>query len=111
VVPVRHPTSDLDETVHQRVRLGILAVAVEVAEVDFAYLKRALDLTDGNLSKHLQVLEKAGLVEIRKGYEGKRPRTWVSATGAGREALDTELAALKALVAKLDGVKRDGAPP
>jgi DNA-binding MarR family transcriptional regulator len=108
---VRHPTSDLDETVHQRVRLGILAVAVEVAEVDFAYLKRALDLTDGNLSKHLQVLEKAGLVEIRKGYEGKRPRTWVSATAAGREALDTELAALKALVAKLDGVKRDGPAP
>jgi DNA-binding MarR family transcriptional regulator len=108
---VRHPTSDLDETVHQRVRLGILAVAVEVAEVDFAYLKRALDLTDGNLSKHLQVLEKAGLVEIRKGYEGKRPRTWVRATDAGREALDTELAALKALVAKLDGVKRDGPAP
>ena len=105
---MRHPTSDLDETVHQRVRLGILAVAVEATEVDFAYLKRALDLTDGNLSKHLRVLEKAELIQIRKGYEGRRPRTWVRATRQGRAALATELRALKQLVQQLEGA---GAEP
>jgi len=95
---VRHPTADLDEVVHQRARLGILAILAEANEVDFGYLRRTLKLTDGNLSGHLQVLEKAGLITLTKGYEGKRPRTWVRVTKLGRDAFQAELAALKQLV-------------
>jgi DNA-binding MarR family transcriptional regulator len=98
VEPVTHPTADLDEVVHQRARLGILAILTEANEVDFGYLRQTLKLTDGNLSGHLQVLERAGLVDLTKGYEGKRPRTWVHITKLGRDAFQAELAALKQLV-------------
>ncbi len=98
-----HPALQLDDTVHQRVRLGILAVLSEAARADFGHLREALTLTDGNLSRHITVLEEAGLVEVEKGFEGRRPRTWVSATNAGRRALDEEIAALSALISRVNG--------
>jgi DNA-binding MarR family transcriptional regulator len=101
---VTHPALRLDDTVHQRVRLGILAVLREARRADFGYLRDALELTDGNLSRHIAVLEQAGLVEVEKGFEGKRPRTWVQATKAGRAALDTELAALRELITRMGNV-------
>jgi Winged helix DNA-binding domain len=57
----RHPPSGLDDTVHQRVRLGILTIAHEARRVEFSYLRDNLELTAGNLSQHLGVLESAGL--------------------------------------------------
>lgn len=98
-----HPVQRLDDVVHQRVRLGILAVLTEADRADFAYLRDALALTDGNLSRHLSVLEQAGLVRIHKAFEGRKPRTWVQATRRGRSALDGELAALRDLLARLGG--------
>jgi DNA-binding MarR family transcriptional regulator len=100
---VTHPTRSLSEVVHQRHRLGILTVAREVDQVEFGYLRDTLDLTPGNLSRHLAVLEEAGLVAIEKGYAGRRPRTWVRLTRQGRAALDDELRALRRLL--------DGGPP
>lgn len=94
----QHPITQLDDTIHQRVRLGILAVLTEADQADFGYLKEALDLTDGNLSRHLRVLEEAGLVSIKKGYEGRRPRTRVNATRRGRSAFTGHLAALQELI-------------
>jgi DNA-binding MarR family transcriptional regulator len=100
---VTHPTRSMSEVVHQRHRLGILTVAREVDQVEFSYLRDTLDLTAGNLSRHLAVLEESGLVAIEKGYAGRRPRTWVRITPRGRTALDEELRLLRRL---LDG----GAP-
>jgi DNA-binding MarR family transcriptional regulator len=105
VVDDSHPSQRLDDTVHQRVRLGILAVLAEADQADFGFLKDALKLTDGNLSRHLQVLEEAGYVAVRKTFEGRRPRTWISATRAGRSAFASEVAALRELIA---GVDRSG---
>ena len=98
-----HPALRLDDTVHQRVRLGILAVLREASRADFSYLRDALELTDGNLSRHIAVLEQAGLVEVEKGFEGKRPRTWVQATRAGRTALDAEMKAMRELMERIGG--------
>ncbi|MEU3570518.1 transcriptional regulator [Kitasatospora sp. NPDC036755] len=98
-----HPTSGLDDVVHQRVRLGILAVTKEARQVEFTFLRGTLGLTAGNLSQHLAVLEKAGLVTIDKGYEGKRARTWIQLTKAGKKALGDEITALKALIHQLEG--------
>jgi DNA-binding MarR family transcriptional regulator len=100
-----HPTSGLDDVIHQRVRLGILAVLAEARRADFGYLRDALDLTDGNLSRHLQVLEEAGHVRIAKTFEGRRPRTWVSATARGRAAFAAELGALRALLKRVDDAR------
>jgi DNA-binding MarR family transcriptional regulator len=88
----------LDDVIQQRVRLGVLAILAEINRCDFAYLRRNLEVTDGNLSSHLQQLESVGYVRIEKGYEGKRPRTWIELTPAGRRAFDQHIAALRRLV-------------
>lgn len=98
-----HPTLALDNTVHQRVRLGILSVLAEADEADFAYLRTALGLTDGNLSRNLQVLAAAGLVRIDKRFEERRPRTWISPTKEGRRAFAAEVKSLRELLARVDG--------
>jgi DNA-binding MarR family transcriptional regulator len=97
-----HPANGLDDTVHQRVRLGILTIAHEARRVEFSYLRSNLDLTAGNLSQHLGVLENAGLITIEKGYAGKRARTWVTLTKAGRAALAEEIANLKLLISRVE---------
>lgn len=96
-----HPTNGLDEVVHQRARLGILAMLAEADKVEFGLIQQTLELTAGNLSRHLATLETARLVHIEKGYEGRRPRTWVGITPAGRTALKKEVQALRDLVARL----------
>jgi DNA-binding MarR family transcriptional regulator len=105
-----HPASGIDETVHQRYRLGILTITAEAKRAEFGYLQEALGLTAGNLSRHVSVLEQAGLVQVDKGYAGRRPRTWVSITRSGRAALAAEMRALAALVRDYDAapVPSDG---
>jgi len=98
----QHPVIGLDDVVHQRVRLGILTVAHQARRVEFGFLRTSLDLTAGNLSQHLGVLEKAGLVDVEKGYEGRRPRTWVTLTPAGEKALRDEIIQLKRLIHELE---------
>lgn len=100
-----HPVNGIDDVVHQRARLGILAILNETAQADFGYLRDALELTDGNLSRHLKVLEEANLVDVEKGYEGKRPRTWVKITKLGKKALAYEVEALKTLVKRVGQVR------
>lgn len=97
-----HPVNGIDDVVHQRVRLGILTIAHQARRVEFGYLRTTLDLTAGNLSQHLTVLEKAGLITVEKGYEGRRARTWVELTKPGRQALHDEVAALKTLIHQLE---------
>jgi DNA-binding MarR family transcriptional regulator len=97
-----HPANGLNDVVHQRVRLGILTIAHEARKVEFGYLRESLELTAGNLSQHLAVLDKAGLVTIDKGYAGKRARTWITLTKAGRAALREEIDQLRQLIAQID---------
>jgi DNA-binding MarR family transcriptional regulator len=98
-----HPTAELDETVHQRVRLGVLAILSEADRATFTYLRDTLDVTDGNLSAHVAVLAKAGLVRIDKGFVDNRPRTWVRATAKGRSTFQAEISALSKLVGRYRG--------
>jgi DNA-binding MarR family transcriptional regulator len=97
-----HPTAALNDVVHQRVRLGILTIAHEARRVEFGFLRTTLGLTAGNLSQHLTVLETAELISIYKGYEGRRGRTWIRLTKAGRRALTEEIAALRKLIKLFD---------
>ena len=97
-----HPATGLDDVVHQRVRLGILTIAHEARRVEFGFLRTQLELTGGNLSQHLGVLESAGLIEVEKGYAGRRARTWVTLTRAGHAALAEEIARLKQLIVRVE---------
>jgi DNA-binding MarR family transcriptional regulator len=97
-----NPAAGFDELVHQPKRLAILVVLGEAGRADFSYLKRVLALTDGNLGRHLAVLEEASLIELHKGFEGKRPRTWATITRNGRARLKQELVAMRALVNRFD---------
>ncbi|MEK8225578.1 transcriptional regulator [Oerskovia sp. M15] len=103
--PERHPLSQLDETIHQRARLGILAILVESRDADFTHLKHALQLTDGNLGRHLEVLVASGYVELRKASDGRRSRTWARITPRGRQALLVEVELLRGLLASLPPVE------
>lgn len=95
----------LHDVVHQPARLGILTVLAETSRADFPYLKSVLGLTDGNLGRHLEVLAGAGLVTLTKGYEGRRPRTWVEITRAGQRALGAQMAAMKELVERYESLE------
>lgn len=97
-----HPVTALDDVVHQRTRLGILTVLAECQRADFPFLKSVLELTDGNLGRHLEVLAGEGLITLAKGYEGRRPRTWAEITGLGRDALAAQIAAMKELVRRFE---------
>ena len=103
-----HPTSRMQDDVHQRVRLGILAILNGASRADFRYLRDALGVTNGNLGQHIQVLEAAGLVEVTKVFEDRKPRTWVRITRAGRAAFQAEVAALRELIESLDGHASEG---
>jgi DNA-binding MarR family transcriptional regulator len=100
------PGEVLDDVVHQRSRLGILTIAREAKRVDFGFLQEALGLTAGNLSRHLQVLEEAGMIAIEKGYEGRRTKTWIAITATGVDALQIEILALKQIVARVEKADR-----
>ena len=88
----------IDEVIHGRLRLGIMAYLASAEAADFATLKQRLSATDGNLSVHLSKLEQAGYVAIDKRFVGKKPQTSVSLTAAGREAFIAYLDAMAKLV-------------
>lgn len=76
----------IDKLVHEPVRMALLSVLDGVAEADFSFLRRTLQLTQGNLSAHLTKLEAGGLVTVTKSFQGRTPRTTVKITAAGRDA-------------------------
>jgi DNA-binding HxlR family transcriptional regulator len=92
--------SRIDEVIHGRVRLGIMAVLSGVDTADFNTLKARLQTTDGNLSVHLRKLEDAGFVAVNKRFEGRKPLTEASMTPAGRRAFVAYLDAIQGLVGK-----------
>jgi len=75
----------LDRVIHERARLGILtSLAANPKGLVFGDLRRLCGLTDGNLSRHLAVLQETGLVEVTKGFERNRPQTTCRITAEGR---------------------------
>lgn len=81
----------IDDVIHGRMRLGIMAYLIRTEVADFNELKAALNATQGNLSVHLRKLDEAGYVKIDKGYLGRKPRTQVQLTQKGRKAFTAYL--------------------
>lgn len=78
--------SQVDEIIHGRIRLAVMAYLSAVSPASFPELTEKTGTTNGNLSTHLTKLESAAYVELEKGYKGKRPQTLVHITQTGRTA-------------------------
>ena len=91
----------IDEVIHGRLRLGVMAFLSGAGAADFNELKGRLQATDGNLSVHLRKLEEAGYVAIRKSFVGRKPLTRVELTEPGSQAYRRYLDALGKLVGGL----------
>ncbi|MGC0364323.1 DNA-binding transcriptional ArsR family regulator [Rhodococcus sp. 27YEA15] len=96
-----HPYLQLDDTVHQKARLAILSILAGGVEVDFGFLRSTLELTDGNLGRHLDVLLTAGYICVRRTYNGRRARSWLTITDGGRAALAVEVDALRSMLGQI----------
>ena len=92
-----HPRHRLDPLIHAPIRLSIMAFLAEVDRAEFALVRDEVEVTAPALSKQVALLEEAGYLDVDKGYVGKRPRTWLSLTPAGRAAMTRHLAALRAI--------------
>jgi DNA-binding transcriptional ArsR family regulator len=89
----------LDRVIHEKARLGVMtSLMAHPRGLAFGDLRQLCGLTDGNLSRHLQVLQEAGLVELTKGYERNRPLTTCRLTAAGRKRFVDYLAVLERVV-------------
>jgi DNA-binding MarR family transcriptional regulator len=90
-----------DETIHQPVRLKIMVALRALPErekMDFTRLKAAVEATDGNLGAHIGILEQAGYVGVEKDFVGKKPRTRMQITKAGRRAFERYVEYLRTIV-------------
>ena len=88
----------IDEIIHGRIRLGIMAYLSGAERADFNTLKARLQTTDGNLSVHLRKLEEAGFVSVAKSFNGRKPLTEASLTEEGRTAFVAYLDAMAGLL-------------
>lgn len=95
-----HPRFQLNEAIHQPVRLSILGLLANARRVEFAFLRDHLGLKDANLSQHLTALESLGYITIIKGFVGKRAHTWVEMSDAGRAAFTEYLDVLRQIIAQ-----------
>ncbi|MDG4757352.1 transcriptional regulator [Micromonospora sp. WMMD710] len=95
----------LDPALLDPTRLAIVALLAGTEWAEFAFVRDAVELSDSALSKRISALGDGGYVDVRKGYVGKRPRTWINLSAAGRAALSAHIAALQ------DIANRAAAPP
>ncbi len=95
--------AELNETIHQPVRLRIMAALVTLEpedEMDFSTLRDLLQVTDGNLGAHLRKLEEAGYIAVAKVFVQRKPRTFVAATLDGRRVFREHVVALESILTR-----------
>jgi len=78
----------LDDIIHSRIRLAIIAVLITLDEAEFNFLKEKVNTTDGNLSVHIRKLEEAGYVTMKKEFIDRKPRTVYSLSNKGKKAFE-----------------------
>jgi len=106
VKALKRVLEDLDPVLHERGRLAIASVLAAADDLTFTELRDTLEMTDGNLSVHLQKLEEKGYVAIDKQFVGRRPQTSCQLTRGGRQAFTNYLDHLEAIVRQGRGRNR-----
>lgn len=89
---------EIDDVIHGRVRLAVMAFLSGAGAADFLELREKIGVTDGNLSVHIRKLEEAGYVEIEKRFRDRRPHTICRMTDKGREAWIAYIARMENLI-------------
>lgn len=89
---------ELDRTIHERIRLGIVSALAINDSLSFNDLRRLLKTTDGNLSVHARKLEDAHYIACSKFFEGRIPRSEYRLTPQGRRALEKYIAQMEDLI-------------
>ncbi|QHC23174.1 winged helix-turn-helix domain-containing protein [Streptomyces sp. GS7] len=79
-------------------RLSIVSLLAATQWAEFGWVRDSVGMSDSALSKQVTTLSKPGYIDVRKGYVGKRPRTWLSLSDSGRSALEAHIAALHEIV-------------
>jgi DNA-binding MarR family transcriptional regulator len=96
----------LDRVIHERARLSVLtSLAAHPKGLRFGDLKQLCGLTDGNLSRHMQVLQTAGFVAVSKSFEHNRPQTFCRLTAEGRKRYVEYLTVLEQVVRDAAAIK------
>ena len=90
----------LDEIIHSRIRLAIVAVLVTIDEAEFNFLKEKVNATDGNLSTHLKKLEEAGYIAVQKSFENRKPISRYLLTVKGKKAFEIYIDRLEKMLKK-----------
>ena len=90
--------SGLDDVIHGKLRLGLMAYLSSVESASFNELKEKAGASDGNLSVHLRKLEEAGYVQIEKQFVDRKPHTRASLSDAGRKAWKAYLDQIRSLL-------------
>jgi len=90
----------IDDTLHSRIRLAVVAVLVSVEQADFNFLREMVKTTDGNLSVHLRKLEEVGYVASKKRFVKRKPQTTYKITEKGRRALEEYVSTLEKFLKK-----------
>jgi DNA-binding HxlR family transcriptional regulator len=97
-VPAAEVAPQLDQVIHERLRLGIVSALAVNEALSFGDLKRVLNTTDGNLSVHARKLEDAGYVSCNKFFQGRTPRTEYSLTALGKKSLEKYLEQMESII-------------
>lgn len=94
---MRHPRHELDELLGHPVRFSIVALLAAASRADFRFVGDQVEVSDSVLSKQMSSLEQAGYVKVTKGFIGRRARTWLSLTNAGRRTFARHMVALRSI--------------
>ena len=99
---------NLDDVIHEKNRLLILSFLLKADELSFNDLKELTGLTDGNLASHLKILEENKIIDVKKSFIGRKPRTTYKFTALGRKRFSEYLDSLKNFLNEISKEEQNG---
>ena len=90
----------IDDIIHSRIRLAIMAILISVDEAEFSFLKKKVNTTDGNLSIHLKKLEEVKYISVKKQFVDRKPVSTYKLTKKGTQAFEVYVDKLEKLIKK-----------
>ncbi|RAV19349.1 winged helix-turn-helix domain-containing protein [Paenibacillus contaminans] len=88
----------IDDTIHAKARLGIMSLLAVHKACDFVFLRKELQMTEGNLGNHIRVLEEAGYIQVTKTFAGRRPKTICTSTELGMDMFRQYIEGLERII-------------